>query len=581
MSVLDYSALYDKYGKIYDIDPHLIAAVVTQESHGNPNASNASSGATGLMQVTAGTWGEIDRKASPPVTPGEQTNPDLNIQHGAAYLRMMTDNYGPDLTAILACYNGGPGTWENSGNNLANMPSETRSYVPAVLGYKASYDSGTAYENSSSTGSTAATRSTAAGTASADAKGILKFAAFAQSLAFTKSMVEGFESGMDYTLHSYLSNFMAKFYHNMYYVPTLPNNKAILVKPETLFVDPPSCNIIYPTLKSSISYSRSQKDEPTRLIMVSDPVTNIFGVPSTTATQLVTMSFIDETATTDSSGAVSYKQKVIGISAMGDKSKPMHNITSFEQRNGVRIMRAQTGEDLYLFLVSNQANSGGTTSTSSTQTNIIKTADPAGIGSTLAELAAYTLLRARYEQRNGGVQMYFNPYIVPGFPMLSVEGQDDSSLNIYGYVTDVTHNITDREWTTHVGFTAAHIETEPRPPNFPIAESEYAETLPTTYSRMLGAAVTPVTDPAACRTSYTSSDGSVSAMLKKIWRPLTTMLEHLTDICGGATIAQCDGYRMFKNGPNSKFFDESTQARIVAYTTAIMTGVAFYDTDSR
>lgn len=409
-----------------------------------------------------------------------------------------------------------------------------------------------------------------------DPRGILSFARFAESMAFRDLMVKGFEQGMDYTLHTYLATFMQKFYHNMYYVPTLPNNKVILVKPETMFINPPSCNIIYPTLKSSLSFVRNPKQEPTRVIMITDPVTNVFNVHSGALSQLVTMAFIEEDEVTSKDGTKTTTQKVVGLKEMGNKQKPVVNLTKFEKKNGVRILRTNQGEDLYLFLVSNQ----GKKDVEGKKATVITATDAAGIAQTLYELSSYALLRNRYESRQGSTQTYFNPYIVPGFPMLSIEGGETSSLNVYAYVTDVTHQITDRAWTTHIGFTGTHIQTEPRPNAFPIIENEYVKTIDTTYKNMLGDAVTTVTNPSTCREAYNSSDTSVSSMLKKVWRPLTTREQHLSDVCDGATLMEGNGYKWLRNG-SAKFFDENIQNIVKGYTENIMTGTAFNEMDVR
>lgn len=439
-----------------------------------------------------------------------------------------------------------------------------------VNGMNSFMEGGSGGSKSSKSGAAAASRK------SIDPIGILKFAQFAQSLAFTKQMTEGFEQGMEYTLHSYLATFMSKFYHNMYYIPTLPDNKVMVVKPETMFIDPPSCNVIYPSMKFSLGFTRNAKQEPTRVLMISDPVTNIFGMSGGTLTQLVTMAFIDE----DSNG-----QKVVGLGTMTDKKYPMRNMSAYEKKNGVRILRTNQGEDLYLFLVSNNEKKASTVDGKKTSATLLTSnVDPAGIGSTLSSLASYALLRNRYETRQGNAQMYFNPYIVPGFPFVSVEGTDSSSMNVFGYVTDVTHQITDRSWSTYVGFTGTHIAREPRPPVFPIIEQEYTSNIDATYKHMLGNAVSRVDGAAgaqACRTAYKNSDQTVGAMLKKVWRPLTTRVQHLETVCDGATMVTENGYTWFKNAEGSTFFDTAAQALLKGYTSNIMQGTAFSEADVR
>lgn len=565
--VLNHKALAEKWGSQYDVDPNIILSVINTESSGNPNSGGPPS-AMGLMQIVPETWDDLNSKlgANKDWRDGSWADPDTNIQFGTFYLAQQAKANGGSMESALRQY-GGYADGKNE--------SQWEDYKQEVIGNAQSLGNGTVKLVSS--GGSASSSSTSASNKSLDSRGILKFAQFAQSLAFTKQMVEGFEQGMEYTLHSYLANFMHKFYHNMYYIPTLPDNKVIVVKPETMFIDPPSCNVLYPSMKYSLGFVRNPKQEPTRILMISDPVTNIFGMSGGTLSQLVTMAFMD----LDDSG----NEKVVGLANMGNKRYPMRNLSNFEKKNGVRILRTNQGEDLYLFLVSNNPKASTSTSGKQVQATVLTSnVNPDGIGKTLSELASYSLLRARYESRNGQAQTYFNPYVVPGFPFLSVEGTQDTSLNVFGYVTDVTHQITERNWTTHIGFTGTHIAKEPRPPAFPIVESEYTEKIDDTYKSMLGDTVTRVqgTDGATeCRAAYNASDGSVSSMLKRIWRPLTTMQQHLTDVCDGATVVEDRGFRWFKNGANAAFFDTAVQEKIKGYTRNILDGFAFNETDVR
>lgn len=83
-----------------DVDPKLILAVITVESHGNPNAVNIH--AQGLMQLlpaAAKEMGVTDRK-----------NPWQNIFGGAGYLKKLRDDYGFDsMQENILAYNQGPG----------------------------------------------------------------------------------------------------------------------------------------------------------------------------------------------------------------------------------------------------------------------------------------------------------------------------------------------------------------------------------------------------------------------------------------------------------------------------------------
>ena len=82
---------------------------------------------------------------------------------------------------------------------------------------------------------------------------------------------------------------------------------------------------------------------------------------------------------------------------------------------------------------------------------------------------------------------------------------------------------------------------------------------------MLGDAVSRVdssSGPKECRDAYKNSDGTVSSMLKRVWRPLTTMEEHLKDVCDGATVIEDRGYRWLKNADGSSFFNTTIQDKL-------------------
>ena len=108
----------DEMGKRYNIDPNLIAIIMTMESGGDASAKS-SDNAVGLMQITPLTAKDIASKyLKKPVTKYNLYNPTTNIEFGTAYLAWLRDYFGTaqqgpswDSTVelIAAGYNGGPG----------------------------------------------------------------------------------------------------------------------------------------------------------------------------------------------------------------------------------------------------------------------------------------------------------------------------------------------------------------------------------------------------------------------------------------------------------------------------------------
>lgn len=413
--------------------------------------------------------------------------------------------------------------------------------------------------------------------------GIMNFASFAESLAFKSKANQTFNEDGMWSVHDYLSNFMNKFYHQMYYIPNLRNNYVMVVKPETLFVNAPSCNLMFPNLKSQISYTNPYKEQPTRLLQTTDPIGEISGQSGAPFT-LTCMMFTEETKLEgEKNGLPKYSTFITSFgdqnkdtsgnpapSALTDKSHPVLNLTAFEERNGIRVSNVNKGADIYLFLKSKQ------TQQSENDENYVMSIGSGvdklnGIGQTIAALARYELARQRYVTRSGSLECYFNPYIVPGFPMASIE-TTENGLNIYGYVTNVAHNLTDRSWTTSVTFNCGHSDTEQSPGAYPIVESEYADKLAETYKDMLGESVTPVTndDIPGLMDKYGTDKTYVTQSLRKIWRETTSFDDYLKDVADGATVVEEDNYVWLKNGDGSTFFDTTIQDRIKEYSNNII-----------
>ena len=104
--------------KKYSLEPSLIAAVIEQESGGDPD-SVSPVGALGLMQLMPSTAKFLN------VNPYD---PSQCIDGGAHYLQMQLKEFG-NLPEALAAYNAGPGNVENK--SWSNIP-ETLNYVQRV-----------------------------------------------------------------------------------------------------------------------------------------------------------------------------------------------------------------------------------------------------------------------------------------------------------------------------------------------------------------------------------------------------------------------------------------------------------------
>ncbi len=106
-SVTQWCSLIDKYAQAQNLDPNLVAAVIFEESGGNPQAYS-SSGAVGLMQImprdglaASFTCGSNPCFSSRP-SMNELYDPESNISYGTRMLGSLYNKYGNLRDALLA-----------------------------------------------------------------------------------------------------------------------------------------------------------------------------------------------------------------------------------------------------------------------------------------------------------------------------------------------------------------------------------------------------------------------------------------------------------------------------------------------
>lgn len=120
---LPYGEEIEETAARHRLDGLLLAALVEVESRFLPDAISPV-GAVGLTQVMPSTARWMGAG-------GNLTDPDLNLDVGAAYLARMLERFQGNLPLALAAYNAGPTTVARHGG----VPpySETRNYVRKVL----------------------------------------------------------------------------------------------------------------------------------------------------------------------------------------------------------------------------------------------------------------------------------------------------------------------------------------------------------------------------------------------------------------------------------------------------------------
>ncbi|MBH2514888.1 lytic transglycosylase domain-containing protein [Serratia ureilytica] len=108
----------------FGIPAGLLGAVISKESSGNSNAMSGK-GAIGLTQVMPNTARGMG------YDPEElKSNPAMQVEAGARYLKQMIDAHDGNVSAALAAYNWGPGNVQKYlRGEKTQVPSETVNYV--------------------------------------------------------------------------------------------------------------------------------------------------------------------------------------------------------------------------------------------------------------------------------------------------------------------------------------------------------------------------------------------------------------------------------------------------------------------
>ncbi len=119
-----YRSIIEQAARMFNVDPHLIRAVIKAESDFNHRAISRK-GAKGLMQLMPKT--AKDMRVSNPFNPSE------NIIGGTRYLAMLLKKFDNDKVLALAAYNAGPDKVEQYGG-VPPFP-ETRGFIMKVLKY--------------------------------------------------------------------------------------------------------------------------------------------------------------------------------------------------------------------------------------------------------------------------------------------------------------------------------------------------------------------------------------------------------------------------------------------------------------
>jgi soluble lytic murein transglycosylase-like protein len=137
-----FSAMVNTFAAEFDVSPHLVTAIMRQESIFDPRIVSPV-GAIGLMQIMPYTGEEIARDLDEQFSADSLYSPALNVRFGAYYISKLLDQFDDNIVLAIAGYNGGPHNakrWHKQNKDdefdlfIEDIGySETRNYVKKVL----------------------------------------------------------------------------------------------------------------------------------------------------------------------------------------------------------------------------------------------------------------------------------------------------------------------------------------------------------------------------------------------------------------------------------------------------------------
>lgn len=151
---IGYRKYISEYSEEFDVDPHLVTAIINVESRYDKDAESQK-GAKGLMQIApiTGQWAS-EVLGIEGYTEEDLFNPEMNIRIGTWYISRLLLEFDNNLDNVILAYNAGSGNvqkwlkdkdYSSDGKNIDHIPfKETRDYIARVKNsykvYKTTYD---------------------------------------------------------------------------------------------------------------------------------------------------------------------------------------------------------------------------------------------------------------------------------------------------------------------------------------------------------------------------------------------------------------------------------------------------------
>ena len=223
------------------------------------------------------------------------------------------------------------------------------------------------------------------------------------------------------------------------------------VKPQCYFALPPVCNVIFPSMTPQISYTESYITQPTRLYIEDPALAAAVTGEENPQRLLVNVLARGYPPAIDRR----YQERLQNIHYTGK------NILLYPEeffKGPVTSIAQVPSWFMYYqqYLSAGGGNATGSDTSFSATPSDKSPLEPGQTGLTEGDLyklyAQYEYFRQRYEKRQGAVVCAFDPYIVPGFPLMVFDEVVTSQFHLIGYLMNYSHDVTSESIQTSLNF---------------------------------------------------------------------------------------------------------------------------------
>lgn len=231
---------------------------------------------------------------------------------------------------------------------------------------------------------------------------------------------------------------------------------TFFVKPMCTFALPPTCNVIFPSMIKNFSTTEDYSAQPTRLYLGEQFISNIIAPKAGSV-----RNFVQELMVTGYPDGVRQRMKDL-LTASPETSNKNFLLYAEEFFRGPVSTRLNAPP--WMYMLAQQEQSSAKTATESERKIIgaLGEESAAPLGALFDQYAKYEYFRARYAVRTGGLSLAWNPYVVPGFPVVVFDRETDG-FDVMGYANTVTHTMNagpSPQMSTQVGLTFVRTLTE-------------------------------------------------------------------------------------------------------------------------